>query len=167
MNRKIRFSVIVILLLSLGQINTYGQTSDEGERTIYLMRAKQFYGSGARMNVMVNGELFHQMKSGSRLIIKLKLADTLSVQIVYPLIKSHKSETLQILPDSENEIYVDLFYWGEGYNPLKHAGVVNPRGSSPDFNIEIIKMNKEEGKEKFNHAEFFKDNKKISEKRYS
>lgn len=131
------------------------------------MRAKQFYGSGARMNVMINGGLFHQMKSGNRLIVKSKLADTLNIQIVYPLIKSHKSATIQILPDSGNEVYIDVFYWGEGYHPLKHAGVVNPRGSSPDFNIEIIKMNKEEGKEKFNHAELFKDNKKIAEKKFS
>lgn len=130
------------------------------------MRAKQFYGSGAKMNLMINGELFHQIKNGNRLIIKANPNDTLNMQIIYPFIKSHRSKILQITPDKKSEIYIDLFYWGEGYNPLKHAGVLNPAGEKPEFNIEIIEMASDEGKNKFNQSEIYKDNKLIMEKRF-
>lgn len=137
------------------------------ERTIYLMRAKQFYGSGVKMNLMINGTLFHKMESGNRLIIKTNSNDTLNIQIVYPPIKSHKSKVFQLVPDSEREVYIDLFYWGEGYNPLKHAGVIRGSlGGFPEFNIEIIKMDKQEGEQKFKQTEKFKDNKMIVEKRF-
>ena len=70
MNRKISLSIIVILIFSLWQTNLQGQTLEKNERIIYFMRAKQFYGNGAKMNLMINGELFHNIKSGNRLIVK-------------------------------------------------------------------------------------------------
>ncbi len=166
MNQKINFSVIVILILFFLQTNLQGQTSKENEKTIYLMRTKQFYGSGAKMNLMINGKLFHKIKSGNRLIITTNSNDTLNIQIIYPLMENHKSRMLQIFPDGEDEIYIDLFYWGEGYNPLKHAGVLNPYGGTPEFNIEIIELTKDDGKQRFNQSEKYKDNKGISEKRF-
>ncbi len=163
MDRKFNFGFIVLLLLSFCQLNLYGQN----ERTIYLMRAKQFYGSGAKMNLMINDTLFHKIKNGNRLIIRTNSQDTLKIQIVYPLAKKHKSEIIQITPDNEQEVYIDLFYWGEAYNPQKHAGAIRgPHGGTPDFNIEIIKMTKEAGEQKFNQSDKFKDNKKILEKRF-
>src|SRR5690606_31310293 len=99
------------LLLSLDLL---GQSSEGDGKTIYLMRAKQFYASGAKMNLMVNGELFYELKSGNRLIIKSNTNDTVSLQVVYPLIKSHKSNILKISPDGNSDVYIDLFYWGEG-----------------------------------------------------
>jgi len=91
----------------------------------------------------------------------------LNIQIVYPPIKRYKSEVLQILPESGNDVYLDLFYWGEGYNPLKHSGVIiGPTGGTPEFNIEIVELDKNEGKQKFNDSPSFKDNKIIIEKRY-
>lgn len=166
LNIKIRLVTILIVPLIFWQVDLKGQNSTETERTIYLMRAKQFYGSGAKMNLMINGELFHKIKSGNRLIIKTSSNDTLRIQIIYPVIRSHKSKVLQITPENETEVYIDLFYWGEGYNPLKHAGVLNPYGGTPEFNIEIIQMILDEGKKKFNQPEIFKDNKKILEKRF-
>ena len=166
MNRKIKFCIIIITLVFV-QTNLFGQVNNGSERTIYLMRAKQFYGSLAKMDLMVNGELFQKIKNGNRLIIKSETNDTLKIQIVYPLITSHKSRVLEIPPGNESEIYVDLYYWGEGYNPLKHSGVIRgPIGSSPDFNIEIIELSKEEGEKKFNLSELYKDNNKIVEKRF-
>src|SRR3546814_666703 len=137
MNQKTSLRVIVILILSFWQVNLYGQ-NPEDERKVYLMHAKQFYGSGAKMDLMINGKLFCKIKNGERLIITSNLNDTLNIQIVYPLIKRHKSKVLQILPNSENEVYIDLFYQGEGYNPLKHDGVINPSGGTPDFRVEKI-----------------------------
>jgi len=59
-----------------------------------------------------------------------------------------------------------LFYWGEGYNPFKHSGVLRgPIGSSPEFNIEIVELNKEEGEQKFNLTEKYKDNNEVLEKK--
>ena len=167
MTRKINISIIAILVFSLCQKDLSGQTFTRNDRTIYLMRAKQFYGSGAKMDLMINGELFHKIKNGNRLIIKTNTNVTLNIQIVYPPIKRHKSKVLHILPDTESDVYVDLFYWGEGYNPLKHSGVITgPTGGTPEFNIEIIEMDITEGKQKFNDSESFKDNKKLNEKRY-
>jgi len=160
---------ITILLISLTfcQLDLQGQNQTETKRTIYLMRAKQFYGSGAKMNLMINGELFHKIKSGNRLIIKANLEDTLNLQIIYPMIKSYKSKVLQIANDvNDIELFIDLFYWGEGYNPLKHAGTLNPAGGTPEFNIEIVEMTMSEGETKFNNSEIFKDNKKIMVKRF-
>jgi hypothetical protein len=165
----VRLKLLAILMISLTfyQLDLQGQNQAETERTIYLMRAKQFYGSGAKMDLMINGELFHKLKSGNRLIIKANLNDTLNLQIIYPMIKSHKSRIFKITPDENNtELYIDLFYWGEGYNPLKHVGTLNPAGGMPDFNIEIVEMSLNEGKTKFNNSEIFKDNKKIMEKRF-
>lgn len=160
-------SIIVISVLSFWQKDLSGQTFNSNDRTIYLMRAKEFYGSGAKMNLMINGELFHKIKNGSRLIIKTTASDTLNIQIVYPPIKRYKSEVLQILPDNGSDVYVNLFYWGEGYNPLKHSGILTgPTGGTPEFNIEIIEMGNNEGKQKFNDSQSFKDNKTINEKRY-
>lgn len=164
MNRKINFSIIVILIFSLWQTNLQGQTLEENERIIYFMRAKQFYGSGAKMNLMINGKLFHKIKSGNRLIVKTNSNDTLNIQIIYPLLKKHESRILQILPNNDEKKYIDLFYWGKGYNPLKHAGLLNPHGGTPEFNIEIVELTKDYGEQKFNQSEEFKDNNKITEK---
>ena len=163
------FFLIAILTLSSWQSDLFGQT--ENERTIYLMRAKQFYASGVKMDIMINGERFHRLKNGNRLIVRTNSNDTLNLQIIYPLQKKQKSEVLQITPNSENEIYIDLCFCGvaEFYNPLKHAGPVRgPHGDKPnsDVNPEITKMTKEEGVERFNQSEKFKDNKKILEKRF-
>lgn len=163
MTIKIRLLIILLISSAFGHVGLKGQTSAETERTIYFMRAKQFYGSGAKMDLMINGELFHQFKSGTRLILKTSQKDTLSIQIVYPLIKSNKSKVLKITPDNSSEVYVDLFYWGEGYNPFKHAGVLNLVGGTPEFNIEIVEMPFDEGKKKFNQSEIYKDNNKITE----
>ena len=167
MNIKMTFGFIVILVLSFWQSDLCGQTSNENERTIYLMRAKQSYGSSLKMDLMINGELFHKIKSGNRLIIKTNSSNTLDFQIFYPTIfETHKSQILKIVPDSESEVYIDLYYWGGYYNPLKHSGVLRgPIGESPEFNIAIIKMTKEEGVQKFNLSKKFKDNKLILEKR--
>ena len=167
--RKYRITIclIAILLLSFWQKDLTGQTFNNNDRTIYLMRAKEFYGSGVKMNLMINGELFHKIKNGSRLIIKTNTMDTLNIQIVYPPLKRYKSEVLQILPENGSDVYVDLFYWGERYNPLKHSGVlIGPTGGTPEFNIEIVEMDKNEGKQKFNDSLSFKNNKKVNEKRY-
>ena len=160
--------LLIILLFSLtfGKVSLKGQALTETERTIHLMRAKQFYGSGAKMDLMINGELFHKIKGGTRLIIKTNPNDTLNIQIIYPIIKSNKSKVLKITPDNTSEVYIDLFYWGEGYNPFKHTGVLNPVGGTPEFNIEIIQMAIDEGKKKFNQSEIYKDNKKIIEKNF-
>ena len=167
MNTKMTYGFFVILMFSFWQSDLCGQTSNENERTIYLMRAKQSYGSRAKMDLMINGELFHKIKSGNRLIIKTNSNITLSFQIFYPTIKKYKSQILQITPDRENEVYIDLFYWGDTYNPLKHAGTLRgPHGETPEFNIAIIEMEKEEGVQKFNLSKKFKDNKLILEKRY-
>ncbi|MCT4648505.1 MAG: hypothetical protein N4A74_26190 [Carboxylicivirga sp.] len=166
MDLKIALALILFILPTVWQSDLKGQMPKETERTIYLMRAKQFYGSGAKMNLMINGELFHKIKSGNRLIIKTSNQDTLNIQIVYPMMKKYKSKVLQITPESESEIYVDLFYWGEGYNPIKHAGTLNPAGSMPEFNIEIVEMNLTEGKVKFNQSENYKNNDKILIKHY-
>ncbi len=63
MSLNIKLFIILIISSTFFQINGKGQT-EQKERTIYLMRAKQFYGSGAKMNLMINGELFHKIKSG-------------------------------------------------------------------------------------------------------
>lgn len=165
MNARIKLIIILMISMTIGQVSLKGQVITESERTIYLMRAKQFYGSGAKMDLMINGALFQKIKSGTRLIIKTNSTDTLNFQIVYPISKKHKSKILKIAPDSESEVYIDLFYWGESYNPLKHAGVLNPVGGVPEFNIEIVEMNSCEGKAKFFESERFKDNNKILEKR--
>lgn len=166
MNTKIKFKIIIILIFAFWQTDLCGQVSTGSERTIYIMRAKQLYGSWVKMNLMINDELFDQIKSGHRLIIKTSVNDTLNIQIVYPLIKSYKSKILQITPGSKSEVYIDLFYWGEGYNPFKHSGVLRgPIGSSPEFNIEIVEMNKEEGEQKFNLTEKYKDNNEVLEKK--
>jgi hypothetical protein len=166
MNVRIKSFIILIISLTLGQYSLKGQAITESERTIFLMRAKQFYGSGAKMDLMINGELFHKIKSGTRLIIKTNSNDTLNIQIIYPIIKSYNSRILKIKPDNASEVYIDLFYWGEGYNPFKHAGVLNPVGGTPEFNIEIVEMTLDEGKKKFNQSEVYNDNNKIMEKRY-
>jgi hypothetical protein len=166
MNRKIRLVLIIILPLTFWHINLKSQTQTEKERTIYLMRAKQFYGSGVKMDLMINGVLFNKIRSGQRLIVKTDSKDTLSFQIIYPLIKSNKSKVLHIAPDKGAEIYIDLFYWGEGYNPLKHAGALNPAGGTPEFNIEITELNLDEGRKKFNQSVLYKDNNKILVKKY-
>lgn len=161
---SILYSIAITLTLLLS-IDVFGQDSKDSGRTIFLMRAKQFYGSGAKMNLMINGELFNELKSGNRLIIKSNSNDTLSLQVVYPLIKGHKSHILKVSPDGESEVYIDLFYWGEGYNPLKHAGLIRgPHGVTPEFNIEVIRMTQHEGKVKFEQSENYKDNGKIKEK---
>ncbi len=166
MNIRIILLIILIISLTLGQVSLKGQTITESDRTIYLMRAKQFYGSGAKMDLMINGELFHKIKSGTRLIVKTNSNDTLSIQIIYPIIKSYKSKVLMITPDNASEFYIDLLYWGEGYNPFKHSGVLNPVGGTPEFNIEIIEMALDEGKKKFVQSELYRDNKKIMKKRF-
>lgn len=52
--------------------------------------------------------------------------------------QSHKSKVLQINPNCREEVYIDIFYWGEGYNPLKHDGVITGGyGRNPEFNIAI------------------------------
>lgn len=165
MSRKLYFIIIAILALVFCQVESHAQTMEKSEKTIYLMRDKQLYGSLAKMNLMINDNLFYKIKNGERLIIKASSDDVLNIQIVYPPMKRHKSEILQILPDDEDEIYIDLFYWGEGYNPIKHAGVLNVHGGLPDFNIGIIKMNKEEGEDKFHISDNYKG-KKISERTY-
>ncbi len=166
MKRKIYFRLILILIIFLSLPKANGQSNEENEVIIHLMRAKQFYGSGAKMDLMINGNLFHKIKNGNRLIIKTTRCDTLNLQIVYPPIKGNKSKILQVIPEDESEFYIDLFYWGEGYNPLKHSGVLNPTGGKPDFNIEILQMEKSEGKMKFLNAEYYKDNKKITVLQY-
>jgi hypothetical protein len=167
MNVKIKLLIILLFSLTLGQVRLKGQAIIETERTIYLMRAKQFYGSGAKMDLIINGKLFHKIKSGTRLIIKTNTNVPLSIQIIYPIIKSNKSKVLNISPDNASEVYIDLFYWGEGYNPFKHAGVLNPVGGTPEFNIEIVQMTLDEGKKKFYQSEVYKDNNKIIEKYFS
>ncbi len=163
---KVRLLIILIIPFLFLEGHLQAQTKVNTERTIYLMRAKQFYGSGAKMNLMINGILFYKLKSGRRLILNSDTNDTLNIQIISPLMKKQKSKVLTIVPGNENEIYIDLFYWGEGYNPLKHAGVLNPVGGTPEFNIEIIQMSSEEGKIKFNQSKLYKDNKKIAEKKW-
>jgi hypothetical protein len=56
------------------------------------MRAKQFYGSGAGMNINIDDKLFHNLKPGTRLIIKTDKTRTINLQVVYPLIKKYKSK---------------------------------------------------------------------------
>ncbi|MDD3685564.1 MAG: hypothetical protein PHE56_02235 [Bacteroidales bacterium] len=164
MNIRIKSLIILMCFFAIGQISLKGQTITESERIIYLMRAKQFYGSGVNMNLMINGELFHKIKNGNRLIIKTNSNDTLNIQIIYPPIRSYKSRVLQITPDNASVIYIDLFYWGEGYNPFKHAGVLNPVGGTPDFNIEIVEMTLDKGKKKFVQTKLYKDNNIIMQK---
>lgn len=160
MKRKPSIVIIAIIIFSFGEVNLYAQVIENAGKTIYIMRARQVYGSGAKMNLMINDKLAYKVKNGERLILKPDSNDTLNIQIVYPPVKSHKSEILQIPPDDENEIYIDLYYRGEGYNPIKHAEVLNRHGDSPDFNIEIIRMIRKEGEEKFNESKYFKEKKK-------
>jgi len=164
MNMRIKSLIILICFFAIGQVSLQGQTITESERIIYLMRAKQLYGSGVKMNLMINGELFHTMKSGTRLIIRTNSNETLNLQVIYPLIKSYKSRVLKITPDDASEVYIDLFYWGEGYNPFKHAGVLNPVGGRPDFNVEIVEMTLDKGKNKFVQTKLYKDNNTIIQK---
>lgn len=166
MEVEIKFLFILLISFVFGLESSKGQTVPEKEKTIYLMRAKQFYGSGAKMDLMINGEIFHKFNSGSRLIIKTTHVDTLNIQIIYPIIKSNKSKVLKIAPNNTDDVYIDLFYWGEGYNPIKHGGVIGPYRSTPEFNIEIVEMKLEDGKKKFNQDELYKDNKKIIEKKF-
>jgi hypothetical protein len=116
------------------------------------MRAKQFYGSGAGMNINIDDKLFHNLKPGTRLIIKTDKTRTINLQVVYPLIKKYKSKVLQILPGNEKEIYIDTFYWGEAFNPTMLF--IYDR---PDFNIEIVKLDSAKGNMKFNEADKFRD----------
>lgn len=166
MNVKIKLLIIWIIPLIFCQFNLAGETLPETERTIYLMRSKQFYGSGAKMDLIINGKLFHKIKSGTRLIIKTSSNDTLSFQVVYPILKSYKSKVLKISLNDKTDAYVNLFYWGESYNPFKHAGVLNPIGGTPEFNIEIIEMTLDEGRKSFNNSEEYKDNNQIMIKRF-
>ncbi len=164
MKINIKKELALLTVFMLGVCSTmFAQNSLE--KTIYLMRAKQFYGSGAKMNLMINGKLFYEMKNGTRLIIKSSKKDTLNFQIIYPLGKSHKSKVLQILLNDTSKMYIDLYYWGEAYNPFKHSGAIRgPNGEMPKFNIEIVELPEEKGKLKFWQAEFYKDNNKIIEK---
>ncbi len=164
MGKWLIFNAASILTLLVWHTDVNGQDSAENARKIYFMRTKQFYGSGAKMNLMINGNLLHKVGNGERLTLNTNSNDTVSIQVIYPLSKSHKSKVLQIPPNGEKEVYVDLFYWGEGYHPFKHAGLANPSGGRPDFNIEVIAMEKKEGHHKFNQGENFKDKKKILEK---
>ncbi|MDD4972303.1 MAG: hypothetical protein PHT07_22980 [Paludibacter sp.] len=141
------FTLLIIALLS---IQLYGQETNE--RTIHIMRAKQFYGSGAKMDIQINGISVCKMKSGSRLILKAKKGDTLNIQIVYPLMKKYKSDVLQILTNNEPSIFIDAYYWGTGYNPMM---LYNHK--QPEFNIELKKMNFDEGKIKFYDSTKYKD----------
>jgi len=143
----IKIFLIVICLVSL---KASGQESSI--RTIYLMRAKQFYGSGAGMNININDQLFHNLKGGTRVILKVEKSDTLNFQVIYPPMKKYKSHILTILPGSEDEIFIDAYYWGTGYNPSML--ITHER---PEFNIEITKMDSVSGKVKFNLNEKFKD----------
>ena len=60
---QINLFAILIIAMTLLQFDVYGQTQNETERTINVMRAKQFYGSGAKMDLMINGELFYKLKT--------------------------------------------------------------------------------------------------------
>jgi hypothetical protein len=166
MKKQISIWILIFLSTLIWQNQLIGQEVNNNERTIYLMRAKQFYGSGAKMDITINGKSVYKLKNGNRLIIKLNSIDTLNIQIIYPPMKNYKSEVLTILPENENDIFIDLFYWGEGYNPFKHAGVVNPAGGRPEFNIEIARMKLDEGQLKFSNSDFYKDNNNIAEMNY-
>lgn len=122
------------------------------------MRPKQFYGSGVKMEVRVNDESIYKLKSGHRLILNINSNDTIKIQCVYPPIKVYQSEPYIILPTDDNEIYFNVFYWGEGYNPLKHSGIIlGPNGKPLEFNVEIERLELKEGETKFRNEELFKD----------
>lgn len=104
------------------------------------------------MNINIDDKLFHNLKPGTRLIIKTDKTRTINLQVVYPLIKKYKSKVLQILPGNEKEIYIDTFYWGEAFNPTMLF--IYDR---PDFNIEIVKLDSAKGNMKFNEADKFRD----------
>jgi len=157
-----------LLLVTIFIVGLYSTllAQNSFEKTIYLMRAKQFYASGSKMNLMINEKLFYEIKNGTRLIIKSNSSDTLYFQIIYPLDKRYKSKVLVVLPDDKSEMYINLHCWGEGYNPLKHSGVLRgPNGEIPKFNIEIEELLQDSGKLKFWQSEFYKDNDKIIEKK--
>jgi len=140
--------LVFFMMLIVGNI----QSQEKECRTIYLMRAKQFYGSGAKMDILINGNSIHKMKNGSRLIVTSNLQDTLRIQVVYPLMKRYKSTVLSINPGDEREIYIDAYYWGTGFNPSMFI-----TAERPEFNIELKKLDLQTGKEKFLDSTKFKD----------
>jgi hypothetical protein len=65
--------------------------------------------------------------------------------------RRYKSRVCKIPPDSIGDIFIDAYYWGEGYNPMMLITY-----DQPEFNIEIEIMNTEEGRAKFRNEELFK-----------
>lgn len=71
------------------------------------MRAKQFLGSGQKMNIKVNGELMHKLGNGQRLIIKTPVADSIRIDIMS---YSEKDVSIIIYPNDEQHIYLDASF---------------------------------------------------------
>ena len=127
-------------------------------KTIYFMRVKQVFCSGVKMDVRVNDKSVYKLKSGNRLILTVNSSDTIKINCVYPLIKKYQSKPCIISPTDDNEIYLNVFYQGEGYNPLKHSGVLlGPNGSPVKLGIEIERLELAEGERRFYNEKQYKD----------
>ena len=126
-------------------------------KTIYFMRAKQVLCSVVKMDVRVNDKSVYKLKNGSRLILPVNSSDTIKINCVYPLIKKYQSKPCIISPTDDNEIYLNVFYQGEGYNPLKHSGVfLGPNCSPVKFGIEIERLELAEGERRFHNEKQYK-----------
>ena len=154
--------IVAIVSLLLSASYTLGQDT----RTIHLMRAKKFYGSGVKMDVIVNDTLIEKLSSGKRLDLTFNASDTVTVQIIYPQSSKYKSEPYIVLPSDDREIYLDLYY-STNSNDTSRNGEVSvgaPAGNasvsasmSIGLGIMVEKMSLEEGRERFNDNRLFKD----------
>jgi len=106
--------IIIIVFGFLFSIRIHAQTNIN--RTIHVIRERNFLGSGNRMDIQINGKSVFMLKNGRHLIINSQNNNPIDFQIVYPLMKRFRSIILHFSNENEVEIYLLVSYKGAGKN---------------------------------------------------
>lgn len=138
--KRIKHISILLILISFLFLNLPIKLSgQENARYIFLMRPRSFLGSGNKMDIQINGISIYKLKNARRLIIISNTDDSVKFQIIYPLMPKYRSRIFWILPEDEQEIYLECRYEGNGRN----------------FRIEVAKMDAILGKERFYSSGYY------------
>lgn len=155
MKKNLILIIFFVLLSNLfAQIKT--EEDQTSQYTICLYRENRKEGKLAKQEVFIDSISYLKIGNKSRAIfdINTSIGDTLSFKIYYSSLGQKREKEIQI-PAIMNfdTIYIKSFFYAESYNPIKHYGT----GKNPEFSVDAIIMDKEDGKKKFDDDDYFKD----------
>ena len=148
-------TAFLIMILFINGSITNGQiTSDRTENkdaSICFYRKKQFTGSGNRIELLINSNSIGRLKTGNRLIVKVKPEDSLVISAHHKLLGTIYLNEKTIVPNPGEKYYVEA-NWDKIFDKERRS-----RLQIYGLSIFLILRDKDQAMNVFNNDKYFKD----------